>query len=360
MACIEPFDLKLNVVTPILSIDGNIDDLDTEHYIKIKSTIPSQYSGVNFSAEVQAKVSVIENQTTEFLCYENLGGVYQLPQTFKGKVGNTYQLKVKLKNGKSYESSIEKMKSTPDITAGKFVFSETAVEKGSLRQAGHLIYIDTKDNPEKGDFLFWKYRLFEKQNVCRTCEGGLYQTTPLPLGRCLNVVALQNPLTIYDYYCNTNCWDILNSAEINVMSDALSIGTDIKNRLIGKIPFYQKTGFLIEVSQQNINAELFQYLKLLVEQNQSNGTLIDSPPGALIGNVKNINDKNESVGGYFVVGNIKTRKIWVPRSENALPQYLNGRPDSPEPPGSSIDRPPLAPCVKSFTRTPLKPEGWPL
>lgn len=360
LACVEPFDLKFKVNSTILSIDGTIDDLDTDHFINIKSGVPTSNGAASFVKETLAKVSVLENQIKEYLCSETSVGQYKLPKTFKGKIGNSYQLKIKLKNGVSYESDNEKMKSTPDIITGKSVFDKNALDNTFRFKEGHLIYIDTKDNPEKGDNLFWKYRVFEKQSVCQTCEGGIFQVTPLPAGRCVGVPALQNPfLVTYDYNCNGSCWDIYNSPTINVMSDAFSTGTDIKNRLIAKVPFRQSNGFLIEITQQNIDAKLFQYLKLLIEQNQTNGSLTDSPPGALIGNIKNLNNPAELVGGYFVVGNVKTLKIWVPRTEIVPQRYLNGGPASPEP-GTAPGRPPLAPCIKSFTRTPIKPEGWPL
>jgi hypothetical protein len=145
------------------------------------------------------------------------------------------------------------------------------------------------------------------------------------------------------------------------MSDVYSNGNEIKNRLIGKIPYFQTNGFLIEVTQQNVSPSAFRYLKILASQSQTNGTLADAPPAALIGNITNINDKYESVGGYFRVGNAKTKRLWVNRTDaiGFTPLgFYNGRLVSTEPASPDGSRPPMASCVKSETRTPVMPEGW--
>lgn len=119
---------------------------------------------------------------------------------------------------------------------------------------------------------------------------------------------------------------------------------------------------MIEIKQQNVSPASFQYLKTLANQSQNNGTLADSPPAALIGNLKNIKNSSETVGGYFMVGDAVIKNIWIDRTDTkgSKPVYLIGRPAIYEPASPDGSRPPLAPCIKTYTRTPLKPEGWPL
>ena len=357
IACVEPFKLNVPTLSVILSIDASLSDQNKEQFIVIKKTIPFNNPGATFVSEDKAKVVVVEDNTKNFNCTEGKLGVYYLPLGFKTKVGSTYYLKVTLANGNVYQSSVEKMLNTPDISDSKVIFDKKAIRIGENSRPGHLIYVNTKDNPEKGDNLFWKYRVFENQNTCFSCDGGIYLTSPSPTGSCLKRADLTSEGITYDYTCSSRCWEIFYSTQINVLSDVFSNGNEIKNRLIAQIPFYQNLGFLIEISQQNIDSKAFQFLKQLIEQNQNNGSLIDAPPSPLIGNIKNLNDPKEAVGGYFMVGNIKTKTIWVPRTENEQGSGLLGRPVNNEP--SSPGRPPTAPCIKSNTRTPLKPEGWP-
>jgi Domain of unknown function (DUF4249) len=356
-SCVEPYELNIRVETAILSIDGNINDQNQEQFINIRKTLPSTNYGITFVGEEKAKVEIIEDNKNTIICREDKDGTYYLPPSFKTKLGSSYLLKVTLKDGNIYQSTEEKMIFTPEIIRSTVVFDKKAIPFGDTYRPGHKVYIDTKDNPEKGDNLLWKYRFYERQQVCISCYEGIYLSSPSPFGRCANVA--ENKGITFDYLCSGQCWEVFYSKDINVISDAFSNGNEINNRLIASIPFYQNYGFLIEVFQQNVSASAFQFLKLLTEQSQSNGSLIDSPPSPLIGNIKNINNPEETVGGFFMVGNVKSKKIWVPRTESASTVgLLGGRSINEE--ASSPGRPPTAPCVKSNTRTPIKPEGWPL
>jgi Domain of unknown function (DUF4249) len=359
-SCVEPFELVVKTDSKILIVDGSIDDSDRDKYITVKRFIPSSRGDIYYSPEVNAKVSVMEDGKTNFECFERPNGIYYLPVGFKTKIGSNYQLKILLSDGSEYISTNEKMKSTPKIQSSFVKFDPEGIDSGEKKTPAHLVYISTEDLSTKGDYYVWRWKLFEKQSYCITCNGGIYLTSPAPLGRCQTVSALAQQDISYDYGCNSSCWEIKYSEDINVMSDTYSNGNKISNRLVAKVPFYERSGFLIEVTQQNVSPAAFNYLKILGNQSQNNGTLVDSPPAPLIGNISNKNDKKESVGGFFMVGSSETVKIWVDRSDtgNSKPLQLLGRNAVLEP-SSPPDRPPSAPCIKSNTRTPLKPEGWP-
>ena len=361
ISCVEPYEINFKSGDKFLIIDGKIDDSEKEKYITIRRSVINNSNHPDFFPEDSAKVQIIENGSKIISATNSAQGLYFLPVGFKAKIGSTYQLVVSLKNGEKYESSIETMKNTPEIKGHTVKFNEEAIKSGDKRYPGHTVYVDTYDNPEKGDNYMWTYRIFERQAFCISCYESIYMTSPAPLGRCLPVASLFQTGNTYDYFCSGNCWEILNSSELNIMSDRYSNSLEIKNRLIAKVPFYSFSGFVIEITQQNIDEKAFRYLKILLEQNQTNGTLADSPPAALIGNIKNINNKSEIVGGYFMVANSSVKSVWVPRNYTGSPNpigLLNGRIVNPEP--SAPSRPPVAPCVKSKTRTPLAPEGWPL
>jgi hypothetical protein len=165
----------------------------------------------------------------------------------------------------------------------------------------------------------------------------------------------------YDYACNQLCWDIFYNSDLNVLNDIYTDGKPIEGRLVAKIPYFQQTGGLVEVTQQSVSQSAFRYLRLLIDQGQNTGTLADTPPAALIGNVKNINDPKESVGGIFMVSSTQTQLFWLDRKDvpsNVIPVGFLGRPLNLEPSNGDPSRPPLAACVASRNRTPVKPRGW--
>lgn len=361
ISCVEPYQMLVKSNESFLVIDGKIDDTDSEKYISIKKTDPGITRAIEFIPVDSATVYIVENGETNINAHYSGYGIYTFPIWFKTKINNQYQLKVNLKNGKKYESSIETMRETPDILGHTVKFDPEAIKKGENTSPGHFIYIDLKDNPEKGDFYMWNYRIFERQPICISCYEGIYLAYPQPYDKCESSPGLERSMVTYDYSCLGDCWEIIHSEELNIMSDLYSNNLEIKNRLIAKVPYYSNSGFLIEISQQNINAEAFRYLKIIIEQNQTNGTLADSPPAPLVGNVKNIDNKSEIVGGYFMVAKTIKKSFWINRSydDNAYPiGLLGGRAINYEP--LTPSRPPSAPCIKSRTRTPLAPEGWPI
>jgi hypothetical protein len=362
LACVEPFEIKVITTQSILIIDGTLDDSKTDQFITLQKFIPSDNGNIRYAPESGAQVIIVKDRNEQIECTYKENGYYYLPLGFKATVGSKYKLKITLKDGKAYESTEELMRATPEITGYTVKFDLEGIKKGETNIPAHIIYIDTKDPVESGDNFMWNWRLFEKQNVCKTCYGGIFQTAPAPLGKCVPVRALAEEGVEYDYACQGDCWEILHSQDLNVMSDVFSKGNEIKNRLVAKVPYYQDIGFLIEVKQQTVSNTAFQYLKILADQSQNNGTLVDSPPAALIGNIKNINDKKESVGGYFMVGNSKIQRIWVNRldAKGASQYYMLGRKENYEPSSADLSRPPFAQCVLTNTRTPLKPESWPL
>lgn len=353
-SCVEPYDISVATSQTILIVDGTIDDSNKDQFISLQKFIPSTSGNIRYDNVEKAIVMIVKDGKDQFPCIYKEKGKYYLPLGFKANVGSKYKLKITLDDGKQYESSEELMRLTPEITGYTVKFDKQGIKQGDTNIPAHVIYIDTKDPVETGDNFMWDWRLFEKQVVCKTCFGGIYLSSPAPQGRCISVAALGEIANEYDYSCSGNCWEILYSQELNVMSDVFSQGREIKNRLVAKVPYYQTNGFLIEIKQQLVSASAFQYLKILANQTQNNGTLVDSPPAPLTGNIININDRKESVGGYFLVGNSKIKRIWVDRLDalGTNTYDLLGRKTNYEPPSPDGSRPPFAPCILTNTQHP--------
>ena len=108
----------------------------------------------------------------------------------------------------------------------------------------------------------------------------------------------------------------------------------------------------------------YRYLKLLQDQSINTGTLADTPPAPLRGNIRNVKDANELGLGYFSASSGSEVRVMLDRRNttgglpNGLYSFINNRPVTLE--ELSNERPdvPLAICQPSFTRTPITPFGW--
>jgi Domain of unknown function (DUF4249) len=358
-ACVEPFTIDIKYTKKVLIVDGSITDQDTPQSITIKQSLPTSSVSTIFPVK-DAKVEVLVNDKDIILLTDKgKNGIYFFPDNYKIQYDTKYKLSIKTADGSAYESTTESMARGPKIDSVYAIFKSTGIDNGSGTAAGHYVYLDTKDPKSVKNNYFWTWKLWERQGYCETCTNSKYfYVSRARAWQCVPEADLIGEL---DYACEGNCWEVFYSTELNVLNDANSDGRPIVGRLMAKIPFYQFNGALLEVTQQSVSPTAYKYLSLLIEQGQNTGTLADTPPAALVGNIRNINDQEESVGGIFMVASTQTKKMWLPRTDadkNAFPVGLfGGRPAQPEV-SSDPTRPPLAACINSRTRTNIKPTGW--
>ena len=356
-ACVEPFNLKFKSQLKILTIEATITDTELEQTVKITESINN--SGSTYASPVtKATVEILVNGSEKISLIERSGGIYVLPASFRTRLGSTYKLFFQKSDGTKYESGIETQSTAPEITKVYDEFKIDGIGSVDNYAPANYVYIDTQDPADQKNNYLWSWKLWERQNICASCMGGRFFLTPAP-GACRQENAFLN--TNFDYTCNGSCWDIFYNRDLNVANDIYSNGKPIIGKLIGKIPFYLGAGALIEITQQTISAEAYRYFKLLADQVQNNGSLVDTPPAAIIGNIKNMANPDEPIAGFFMVTSVRTVRYWLSR-ENGIgkvrPIGLLGHPFNPEPQGADTSRPPLAPCLEGKFRTPKKPTGW--
>lgn len=356
-ACVEPYDLGVQQERKILTVDATITDLADEQTVKIIESFSS--SNVVYAIPVtKAKVEIVINNSERVPLTERTGGVYVLPISFHTRVGEKYKLAFQKEDGTKYESTEERQSDVSDITKVYDEFKTDGLKTNSGDKPAHYVYIDSNDPASEKNNYMWTWKLWERQSVCMTCTGGRYFLNPAP-ARCRTESSFAD--VTYDYGCNGACWQIFYNTDLNVFSDVFSNGQPILGRLIGKIPYYSANGALLEIKQQSISSSAYQYLKLLANQVQDNGSLVDTPPAAIIGNVKNVAKPDEAVAGFFMVTSVRSKKYWLDKANASgliTPIGVIDHPVNFEPSGVDPTRPPLAPCEESRVRTRFKPDGW--
>ena len=377
----DTYKIDINTSKGYFLVDGIITDLNEQQSITIGRTLEdSKYVSSEFSSTVvakqktilpitQANVKIIVNGTETIQLAEFEQGNYQLPTTFKAKVGNNYQLVFTTIDGKTYQSSAEEMLPVPPIKNTTEEFNQ----KGILRYAGSTEYISTSDffidyddTPTQKNFYRWRWQNWESQVICETCQQAkyyLYENEQGITGDCFKDLTL-NYNSIYDYTGSDLCWDIFYSSDINIFTDNFTDGQQIKHKLVAQIPLYQSNATLVSLQQMSLTANAYRYFKLIQDQSVNTGTLADTPPAPIKSNLVNIADKNELVLGYFSASSVAEVRYMLSRKNtkggnyNGLFKAIHNRVPNLE--QKSMERPyiPLAVCKKSKSRTPIRPEGW--
>ncbi len=153
-----------------------------------------------------------------------------------------------------------------------------------------------------------------------------------------------------------------------MFSDVYTNGQLQTGHKVASIPIYQRDPALIVVEQLSITANAYRYYNLFAAQVQNTGTLADSPPAPLAGNVKNLANATENVVGYFSAASVAVSRHKITRQEvttgifQGLFFAVNGRMprlESAQPGGSPFEKGASAAiCVSSRTRTDQLPPGW--
>ena len=353
-ACIEPYNNSFNLNASPLVVDGFITDQIESDTIMIsvsKATASTSY----LEPLNGCKVVVIENGGSPVPLQEFGQGRYVTPVGFRGKIGNSYQLQFITSDGRKYESTAEKMTAVPAIQKvyDKFDTKALTNDKGTIFYPASVVYLDAQDPASERNFYLWRYLHYERQDICATCDKGTYNKAT---EKCVAAPIVRGftPPT-YDYQCEGTCWAIAYGSTVNVFSDINSNGQSISGRIVAKIPFYNISGCLVEIQQASISEQAYTFYRVLDSQGQSTGSLTDTPPAAIVGNIKNINAPSEAVVGYFGASSIKKIRYWIDRKD-AVGKITTLLAHEPVFEPSPI--PTLAKCFPLRTQTPFKPNGW--
>ena len=237
---------------------------------------------------------------------------------------------------------------------------------GTGNIATNDIYIDYIDPAAERNFYRWKWTSYELQNICASCKQGYYErtgNTATSDGKCIQDIRLPG-FNYYDYFCEAFCWDIFQGKEIDIFSDVYTNGQTQYDKVVAQIPVYQSNPCLVVVQQMSLSANAFRYLKLIEDQSENTGTLADTPPAPIKGNVKNTKNSNEIVLGYFSASAVSEIRYMMNRQntvgavKDGLFKYQTRRDPTPE--SESDERPiiPFAVCKPSVSRTAIAPKNW--
>jgi len=287
MQCVDPYRKTFVYDDNLLTVEGFITE-DRPVRITLRNTRSIQ--STSFLQAIRgAKIEVRSKQGPVLSLRETSAGVYESDPDFRGKAGETYSLHFELLNGRKYESTEETLVPLRTIASYSTVFNpriSVTFENFNQKTMSSLdIFADFNDPIDQQNYYLWETRLFEQQPICLTCVNVEYNER---IQDCNPPAGGGSPTIINDYQCNGDCWEILGDQRINIFSDALINGKDVKGLLVRQAPFYNGRGALLELTQYNLSKGAYRYFERLKQQVETSGTFVDTPPAPPVGNVRNV------------------------------------------------------------------------
>jgi len=300
-SCIEKYWPDLDgAYQDALVVDGTITDKPGPYTVKLSRS--SSVESPKWLAYTGCNVSIICDDGNVENLTESEPGVYQTsPQGMKGEIGKKYKINIKTSSEQTYESTFEELKAPVELAAVYFEEETQPSEDLNHDLEGLRFYVDTKVAASNTNYLLWKMEStykFQSSYLIRY----IYDHRRLEL--------FPQPDSFY------TCWKSDQIPELFTYETA-----QLSEPLIEHFPLHfvstedreLSIRYSLLVHQLTITEEAFSYWNSLREQNENQGGMYNKQPYQILGNVKNINNPDEAVMGYFLVAGVSSQRIFVNR-----------------------------------------------
>lgn len=303
-SCIEPIEIEVSDQTDFLVVDGLMTTGKDPFQVKLSRSSSLDTNG--FRLEQNAIVHIEAEGGERVNLTEQEDGVYlSAGSGLEGIVGKQYRLLISTNEGKDYASEWVSLKETPSIDSVYFRYEEVPTEDGLSK--GMQIYLDAFDPENKTRFYRWDWT-----------ETWMYRA---PYA------------TPYEYIGNDD-FQIIPAKDIcwkDETSSTITIGTSLNNEIdiITEFPLLYisteserlRLRYSILVKQYALTEKEYLFWKSLQEANELGGTLFDRQPQSTVGNVRNIENPDEAVLGYFSASAASEKRIFIDRID--MPRGLS-------------------------------------
>lgn len=288
--CIEPYDFEVTDTAEVLVIDGLLTNEQRAHEVKL-SLSGSLDKNVNTPIS-GAEVWIIEDKAIRIDLIESGSGIYSTDPTIAGKPGSSYQLGVKLKDGKTYQSSLQQLASPIEIDSVYGQYLELPSQEDDQIIEGVQFFVDTHDLTSEASFFRYEY---EEDYIIRVrypsrfewySDTQTYGPRKEDIGTCYGHIASQG---------------LIIASTSGLFENRLSEFPILTVKTSDPQLYHR---FAIILRQYSISSSAYQYYKKLQENNESAGSFFDKQKGAVVGNMTNIDNQAEPVLGYFEVSSV--------------------------------------------------------
>lgn len=298
-SCVDQISFPLDKGATKLIVSGQISNLDEDQYVFLSETTSADreplYTGQYYVLNdlprpvTSAMVFLVNDREEKYPLYMTEDGKYKLDRSYKLEDGVYYHLEI-IVSGNEYRTDPQKMPQVVGEDKLSFEF-ERGEFKGSPEIAFISIYSETK-LPETIDPYFLRWDVDEAYYWGLTFFPNPFN---IPPPDCY-VFGFPDPERI-----------TLFNGE-NVDSEQNSSIQLVAERKVDE-SFLSRHYF--NVRQVSTSREAYDYWRKVRELVNNSGSVFDSPPAPIQGNVYSIHYPDEVVLGYFEVARVSQSRIYT-------------------------------------------------
>ena len=299
-SCVDKYWPEIDKYENVLVVDGLLTNGADTTIINL-----SMSSSVNSDELIPVaggEMYVIDENQSEVYLTETKPGIYKvLDDSFSGHVGSSYQLHITLPNGKKYVSDICRMPEPSPIDSVYGLIESHQIPNSDQFLDGVQFYVDNHTNSADTGYYLWSLlQSFEYRStfsIDYIWRGSYFDPYPNPdsLHTCWFTSSVNGIYTYSTKYLDEPVIVDFPLNYVNTQNKSLSIR------------------YSLLVKQLSISESTFDFWDALRQQNIDKDNLYSQQPIQIRGNVRNVNNAEEPVLGYFTVAGVTKKRIYINR-----------------------------------------------
>ncbi|MCK5171671.1 MAG: DUF4249 domain-containing protein, partial [Bacteroidales bacterium] len=278
--------------------------------IKLSLSSPINETGIiPFEA---CTVTILENDNNSEVLTEKEPGIYVTSEGgIQGVVGNNYSVSIITPEGKEYNTEPQEMKEPVAIDSVYAELLYLEEEAYPFGLPGYQFYIDTKTAPNQDNYFLWS--MIETYQY--TADYHLHSVFNGDSILYFSLGELPEYENLYRCWKTQNPGYIFTGKTSNLIVPKISqqplhfVGTDSRR-------LQERYSLLLK--QYSIDEDAYYFWESIEDQISQENFLVANQPYNIIGNIKNTNNPDETVFGYFTVASVTQKRIFVDRPNNAF------------------------------------------
>lgn len=331
-SCIDRFQPEVDKYAGTLVVDGGLTNEPGPYTVKLNRSIGVYDLDVNYEAISNAQVMIGEENGPTYGLTEVDNGVYQTDSSaLRGTPGKRYNLRITLPDGREYETPFEEMREPTEIGAieGAIEYQYSIDEDREI--PGYQFYVNAPEGAYEDNYYLWRnvvtYEYRADFPVVSYFAGSFFEfPNPDSLRTCWRTFVVDE---FFTYNTNNYSTGAVESAPI--------LFQRVDNKVVS-----QRMSLL--TMQYTISEASYNFWDAIRKQNANSGSLYNTQPYQIQGNVANVNDQSEPVLGYFQIASVTEKRIFK---------------DKPTDPDIELARCVIDPMLLQQVLT-LGPEFWPV
>lgn len=287
--CIEPYKFEIPETRKSLVVEGFISTESKSHEVLLNYS-NEYYDDKNVNSFSGATVKIISDKGDVYDLYEVEIGRY-LTEPLAGEVNKSYKLSIESADGSLYESGFE-----PIIVVNPFDSLYYEYVKDEFTGSGISIFASGSELSEVPPYILWDY----------TGHQEVYYLYSDP----------------NDYEAGEAIYSCISNEKninyLNISSDKIKKGS-IYNQFIAKIPYNTLRKYVLKVEKKSISPTAYQFFNQINRLSNISGSVFDSPPTLIKGNIVNVHNSDEIVHGYFYASDVYQEIFTVERNSFPFP-----------------------------------------